>query len=284
MRGGCARRREGTDERDAGRAVKARVAGIEIGYDDVGRGTPLLLLHPFPLQRAYWAPQLGALVDRARCIAPDFRGFGESTVDGPFTMDRFADDVVALLDALLIDRAIVAGVSMGGYVALALWRRHRERIRALVLANTRAVADTEEGVRKRRALIALAREKGSDAVAADQLPAGLGKTARAKRPDLAQALHDMIANNDVEGIVGATEAMMVRPDSTPLLGTIDVPTLCVAADEDVITPVPVVRAMQERIPGSTLELIGGAGHWASYERPAAFNQLLVEFLAARAGD
>ena len=261
--------------------MKARVAGIEIAYDDVGHGTPLVLLHPFPLQRAYWAPQVGALVEQARCIAPDLRGFGGSTVDGPFSMDRYADDVAGLMDALAIERAVVVGVSMGGYVALALWRRHRARIRALVLANTRATADTEGGVQKRRELIALARDKGSDAVAAAQMPTGVGRTTREKRPDITRALHDMIVNAPVPGIIGATEAMMVRPDSTPLLATIDVPTLVVAADEDAIISVDEVRAMQERIAGSRLEVIAGAGHWASYERPAAFNQLLAELLATQ---
>ena len=119
--------------------------GVEIGYDDVGTGMPVAFLHGFPHNRALWAPQMGALVDRARCIAPDLRGFGESSKHGPFSIDQFADDIAMLLRGLGIERAVVAGLSMGGYVALALWRRHRSLVRALVLADTRAGADTDEG-------------------------------------------------------------------------------------------------------------------------------------------
>ena len=126
---------------------------VEIGYDDLGAGDPIVFLHGFPHSRALWAPQINALVDRARCIAPDLRGFGESTAAPPFTMDQYADDVAALLDALHIERAVICGLSMGGYVALAFWRRHRARVRGLVLMDTRAGADSPETRIKRNDMI-----------------------------------------------------------------------------------------------------------------------------------
>ena len=252
--------------------------GIDIAYDDVGTGLPVLFIHGFPHNRTLWAPQLGGLLDRARCVAPDLRGFGDSEARGPYSMDSYADDVVAVLDALQIGRAVIAGLSMGGYVAFALWRRHRERVRALILADTRAGADSDEARSKRRELIALARERGSGAVADVQIAGMVGKTTREKHPDIADAVHRMLAMAPVEGVVGALEAMMNRPDSTPTLATIDVPTLIVVGDEDVLTPPKEARGMHERIAGSRLEVLACAGHVSNVERPAAFNHVVSEFL------
>lgn len=256
----------------------APCADLGIAYDDVGSGLPLVLLHPFPLDRGYWAPQIGSLVSRCRCIAPDARGFGETAAAPPYSMDRYADDVICLLDALAIDRAVIAGLSMGGYIAFALWRRHPQRVRALVLADTRAGADTDEGRAKRRALIELARAKGTEAVAEAQLPGLVGKRTREKHPAVVEALRRMIERASVGGITGALEAMMARPDSTALLHTITVPTLIIAGDDDVLTPPKEARAMHDAIPHSRLEIIAGAGHASSFERAAAFNHVLGEFL------
>jgi pimeloyl-ACP methyl ester carboxylesterase len=217
-------------------------------------------------------------MSRARCVAPDLRGFGESEIRGPFSMDRYADDVIAMLDALQIERAVIAGLSMGGYVAFALWRRHRARVRALVLADTRPGADTPEATAKRRELIGLARVKGSAAVADAQITGMVGRTTRDSRPDVMDAVHSMLTVAPVEGIIGALEAMIARPDSTPTLATIDVPTLVVVGDEDVLTPPKEARAMHEAIAGSRLEILERAGHVSNVERPAAFNHVLSEFV------
>ncbi len=252
--------------------------GIDIAYDDVGTGLPVVFLHGFPHNRSLWAPQLGGLLARARCVAPDLRGFGDSEISGPYTMDRYADDVIAMLDALQIERAVIAGLSMGGYIAFALWRRHRQRVRALILADTRPGADSEEARTKRREHIALARAKGSGAVA-DALIAGmLGSTTREKHPDIADAVHRMMTMAPVNGVIGALEAMIARPDSTPTLATIDVPTLIIVGDEDILTPPKEAQAMHEQIPGSRLEILAGAGHVSNVERPAAFNHVASEFL------
>jgi pimeloyl-ACP methyl ester carboxylesterase len=253
--------------------------GIEIGYDDVGSGLPVVFVHGFPHNRTLWSPQVNALVDRARCIAPDLRGFGETTAAAPFTMDQYADDIAALMDVARVDRAVIAGLSMGGYVAFAFWRRHRERVRALVLSDTRAGADSGEGRRKRKEMIALVRERGSGAVADAMIGGMVGKSTREKSPEIGDAAHSMMASAPVDGVVGALQAMMERPDSTPTLPTIDVPTLVVAGEEDALIPVSEARALNAAIRGSRLEVIAGAGHVSNMERPAAFNHVLSEFLA-----
>jgi 3-oxoadipate enol-lactonase len=253
--------------------------GIEIGYDDVGTGVPVAFIHGFPHNRTLWSPQVSALVDRARCIAPDLRGFGETSRHGPFTIDQYADDVAMLLRILGIERAVVTGLSMGGYIAFSLWRRHRSLVRALVLAHTRAGADTEEGREKRRALVVLARTRGAGAVADGQITGMLGKTTREKRPAMIDEVHRMLGSASVEGIVGALEAMMARVDSTDTLATIDVPTLVIAGGEDALIPRSDADILHDAIRGSRLEVIEHAGHVSNMERPAAFNHVLSEFLA-----
>ncbi len=253
----------------------------EIGYDDVGRGLPLVFLHGFPHNRTLWAPQMGAFVDRCRCIAVDLRGFGESSTDGVISMDGYADDVACVMDALGIRQAVVCGLSMGGYVAFAFWRRHRSRVRALILADTKATPDTEEARGKRRELIAVARDTsgGSTAVADRQIGGMVGKSTRAKNSGIVDTVYRMLEGAPLVGITGALEALMARPDSTPTLATIDVPTLIVVGDEDVLTPVSDARAMHAAIPGSRLEILAGAGHVSNLERPAAFNHVASEFLS-----
>jgi 3-oxoadipate enol-lactonase len=256
------------------------VNGIETGFDDVGAGLPIVFIHAFPLNRTMWAPQVSALVERCRCIAVDLRGFGETSVEGPWSMDQYADDVAGALDHLKVERAVVVGCSLGGYVAFSVWRRHPARVRALVLADTKATADTDEIREKRRALIATTRSQGSTAVANLQIASLIGKTSREKQPDTYDAVHRMIAQAPAEGIVGALDAMMQRADSTATLATITVPTLIIVGEEDVPTPVKDARAMAAAIPGSQLEIIASAGHLANMERPAAFNHLLTEFVGA----
>jgi 3-oxoadipate enol-lactonase len=250
-----------------------------LAHLDVGHGLPVVLLHAFPLNRSMWEAQMAALLGECRCIAPDLRGFGDSPSTGPYSMDRYADDVAALLDALRIEKSVICGLSMGGYVALALWRRHPSRIRGLVLADTRAAADTLDGAAKRIELIELARQEGVPAVVERQLPGLLGKSTREKHPDLMERIRSMVRTN-VEGVTGALEAMRTRPDSTRLLPTIDVPTLIVVGEEDAITPVKEARAMHAAIPNSRLEVVPEAGHLSNLERPAAFNTALSDFVGS----
>ena len=257
-----------------------RAGSIDIAYEEAGDGPPIVFMHSFPLNRRLWSPQLRALAGFGRCLAPDARGFGQSDVVPPYTMDQYADDAIALLDALDIrEKAVFVGISMGGYVTLALWRRHRHRVRAMVLADTRAGADTEEAREKRVALARTAKERGSAAVADLQLPGLVGKTTRQRNPTIAAEIRAMISSAPVAGIVGASEAMMARPDSTALLSTIDVPTLVIVGKEDVLTSPAEAEALCAAIPGSELQIIPKAGHSPCIERPAAFNHTVSEFLS-----
>jgi 3-oxoadipate enol-lactonase len=249
-----------------------------LAYDDCGTGLPVVLLHGYPHDRTLWSPQLGAFVDTCRCIAPDLRGFGESPAEPPYTMDRYADDVVALLDKLGIERAVIGGLSMGGYIAFAIWRRHRQRVRALVLADTRAGADTDETRAGRRAQIELVRSRGTSVLAAQLATRQLGAHTRERHPDIVEVVRDMIARAPLDGIVGALEAMMARPDSTSTLATINVPTLVLVGEDDELTPVAESVRIHEGIAGSRLERIVNAGHLSNIERPAAFNHVLSEFV------
>ena len=256
----------------------APINGIQLSYDDVGADLPIVFVHAFPLDRSMWAPQVGALVRQGRCIAPDLRGFGTSPPAPPYSMDQYADDVAALLEALGARPAVVVGVSMGGYIAFAFWRRHRAKVRALVLADTRAGADTDEGREKRRRLIEVARSRGSGTVAEMQIGSMVGETTRQRRPEVVETVRAMMAAAPVEGIVGALEAMMARPDSTPTLATIAVPTLIVVGEEDTVTPLADAQAMHAQIRGSRLEVIAQAGHICNLERPAAFTHIVSEFV------
>jgi len=260
--------------------TQAHPAGqLQLAHEESGEGLPVVLLHPFPLDHSYWTPQLTGFVDHCRIIAPDMRGFGATPAQPPYNVDRYADDVVALLDRLSIESAVIGGCSIGGYITLALWRRHRDRIRGLMLFDTRARADSDDERLKRAGQIDFARSNGAAAVAEQMLPAVLGATTLERHPEIVEHARFIMQRATVDGIIGAVEAMMHRPDSNALLPTIDVPTLIVCGAEDVATPPEESRHMHDRIPGSVLEMIEGAGHLSSLERPSAVNHVMREFLA-----
>ncbi len=254
--------------------------GLEFAYDDAGGGIPVLFVHGWPHDRTLWAGQLSGLPTQARCLAPDLRGFGNSIVKAPYSIDQYADDLAALLAQLGVARAVICGLSMGGYIALALLRRHRALVRALILASTRATADTPEAREKRMRLIAFVQEHGVEALAGKQLKGMVGETTFNSRPDVLEAMRQLMAAAPDAGVVGALQAMAERPDSTGMLAGIDVPTLVVSGAEDTIIPPDEMRTMASAIRGSRFESIAGAGHVCPYERPAAFNHVVAEFLAA----
>ena len=255
-----------------------RVGGIDVGFDDIGSGEPVVFLHGFPHNRTLWAPQLSALAGRCRCIAPDLRGFGESTAARPWTMSQYAQDVLGLLDTLEVRNAVICGLSMGGYIAFELWRQAPDRVRALVLADTKATADDAAARQKRLSAIQLVNSSGSGAVADAQITGMVGKSTRERNPGVVEALHSMMASASADSVAGALHALMERPDSRGTLSTITVPTLIIVGEEDALTPPKEARAMAEEIKGSSLQIIESAGHASNLERPAAFNQLLNEFL------
>ncbi|MEO7358799.1 MAG: alpha/beta fold hydrolase [Gemmatimonadaceae bacterium] len=276
----------------------AALNGVQIGFDDTGSGTPVLFIHGFPHDRSLWDDQCSALSTHVRCVAPDLRGFGESTAivaatgeppvassvaSDPVSIDQYADDLAQLLEHLDVRQAVVCGLSMGGYVAMALWRRHPSLVRALVLCDTKAGADTEEGRQKRDQLIALAEREGSAAVAAAQIAGMLGKSTRDKRPDIVARTAAMMRRASVAGIVGALTAMRDRPDAKPTLSTVTVPTLVIVGDEDALTPVTEALGIMAALSpeaGAKLEVVQGSGHASCMERPAAVTHVLADFLGA----
>jgi pimeloyl-ACP methyl ester carboxylesterase len=250
-----------------------------ISFDDVGQGPAVLLLHAFPLSRLMWRPQLDALQGRYRVVTPDLRGFGDSSgFVGPPSVETMADDAFRLLDELKVDRAVVGGLSMGGYVALAFARRHAGRLRGLILADTRAEPDDEAGRANRDRLIAEASGSTGAAFIETMLPKLVGAATAARRPEVVAEVRHIAAGQVAAGIVGALRALRDRPDARPGLAAIGVPTLVVVGRDDVLTPPAVARELAGRIRGARLEEIDGAGHLSNLEQPERFNAAVRAFL------
>ena len=235
----------------------------------------MLLLHAFPLHGEMFEPQWTALADRARFIVPDLRGFGGSTAPaGASEMGAMADDMLALLDHLGIDAAVVGGVSMGGYASLALLRNDPGRVRGLVLADTQTSADDPAGkeTRERTAQEVLAKGPAALLPLVDRL---LGPAAG---PELRARVSRWIAGGSPEAQAAALRGMALRPDGRDILARFGGPVLVVVGTDDVLTPPAKARAMADLLPGAELVEIPGAGHLANLEAPAAFNAALGRFL------
>ncbi|HEY2943191.1 MAG TPA: alpha/beta fold hydrolase [Vicinamibacteria bacterium] len=260
--------------------MKLRVAGAELACEVSGAGPAVLLLHAFPLGLAMWEPQAAALADAHQVVRFDCRGFGGSPPgDGLLTMERIADDASAILDRLGIPSAAVVGISMGGYAAFALVRRHPERIRALVLADTRAGADSPETKATRAAQAEQVRREGTRAIADAALPRLLGVTSHRERPELVARVRRIIEANPPRGITDALAGLAARADSTPTLREIRVPTLVVVGEEDAITPEAEAETLGRGIAGSRRAVVPRAGHLSSLENPEEFNRPVRSFLA-----
>jgi len=244
-----------------------------------GDGPALLFLHAFPLGLFMWEGQAQAFAATHRVIRFDARGFGATPAgDGPLSMERIADDAALLLDHLGIGQAVVAGCSMGGYVAFAMVRRHRDRLRGLVLQNTRPGGDTLEARGNRGVLAARVLKEGSGAAADAFLPRLLGETTRRARPQLEAELRAAILKTSPRAIANALLGLGARADSTPTLREIAVPTLVLGGIEDVLTPPAESEAMAAAIDGSQLLILPAAGHLANLENPEAYNAALAGFL------
>ncbi len=256
------------------------VRGLSIAVDVQGDGPAILFIHGFPLDRTMWRYLVAPLTGWRR-IAPDLRGMGLS--DAPahgYSMREYVEDQVALLDALGVERAVVCGLSMGGYVAFELMRRHADRVRALVLANTRAAADTLDARRRRDELIQLVEREGAGALADAMIETLLAPSSLAAMPQVVRHLRTMIAGSSKEGVIGALRAMQERADATPLLPTLAVPTLVVAGREDRLVPPEEAKLMADAIPEAQFTAIAEAGHLAPIEQPIAMSRVLGEFLEA----
>ncbi|MDO9119690.1 MAG: alpha/beta fold hydrolase [Nitrospira sp.] len=254
------------------------VNGITLAYSDSGAGVPIVLLHAFPLNRTMWAEQEAALSSQFRVITIDLRGHGES--DAPlwhYSFDQAADDVRALLDHLSITQALFVGLSMGGYVLLAFYRKYADRVKGMVLADTKAQADTPEGKAGRFQMAQIAYKQGSPAIADIMIQKLLSPATIQSKPEIVQRIRTMIEGNQISGIAGDLMAMAERPDSVPLLKQITCPTQIIVGELDQATPPADAKFMAEQIPQARLAIIPGAAHLANIEQPGKFTRLIEEF-------
>jgi pimeloyl-ACP methyl ester carboxylesterase len=245
---------------------------------EAGAGWPVLLIHAFPLTADMWRPQLEAVPQGWRYVAPDVRGFGASPIGSSRpSIDDYAADMEGVMDALEIESAAIGGLSMGGYIIFALHRRAPERFSSVILADTKAEADTAEGRENRRAMSALVNDEGVSSVADRMLPRLLSAHAD---PALVHTTRQIIEQNTADGIDCAIHAMMDRPDSTPDLPRLAVPVLVIVGEEDVLTPPADSQRIQSATERSQLVVLPGVGHLSSLEAPGAFSTALANFLTS----
>ncbi|MEP6887420.1 MAG: alpha/beta fold hydrolase [Nitrospirales bacterium] len=264
--------------------MDAQVNGVRLEYTDEGTGTPIVLLHAFPLNRTMWEPQINPFSAGFRTIAIDLRGHGGSSQGlTPHTLEDLATDIKHLLDHLHIEEAIFVGLSMGGYILMAFYRLYPDRVKGLVLADTRAQADTPDGRAGRFEMIRTAETQGANAIADIMMPRLLSAHTIKTDHELVGQVRRMILHNPVETIVADLRAMAERPDSVRLLAKIARPTLLLVGELDQGTPPSDARLMAERIPDAHLAVLPDAAHLSNLEAPEAFNQSVLSFLKEIAG-
>ena len=255
---------------------------MKIAYVEAGHGTPLVLLHAFPLTASMWAAQLEGLSDHCRLIAPDQRGFGASPPvdEAEPDLGAVAEDLRELLDTLGLDRVVLGGVSMGGYVAFQFLRRYPARVAGLLLADTRATPDAPAAAANRHRIADAVLAAGhTGLLASEVVPNLLGDTTRWQRPDLYETVADQARRYAPEAVAWTERAMAARADSTDLLAAITVPTLVVVGEQDVITPPEEVEAMAAAVPGAVVRLFPAAGHLTPLEAPERFNAAVRSLLS-----
>jgi 3-oxoadipate enol-lactonase len=258
----------------------ARVNGTMLHYRESGEGRVALFLHGFPLDHSMWLDQLGGLAHVRRCVAPDLRGFGRSDPisESILPMEMFADDMAAFVSALGVDKVDLVGVSMGGYIALALWELRPGLIRTLSLIDTRATGDTPEARLRRDQTIDLLLEQGREAMAGEMvgryLSAGAAASVRAR-------VRSMVEGTRYETIVAAQLGMRDRADRSALLPTVNVPSLVIGGENDPMTPPSEIRALAAAIPGARTVIVPESAHLPPMERPAGVNEALIELFEGR---
>lgn len=256
-----------------------RCDDAEIVYEVLGKGPPVVLLHPFPANHHFWLPATRALISRYTLILPDLRGHGDSGIgEGPATMAKLAEDIARVMDAAGAGRAPLIGVSIGGYAIFEFWRRYRGRVAALGLCNTKATADSAEARRGRLQSAVEVLERGTEPFLESMIPKLVGRTTRENRPDLVQGALGMMRRMSAEDVAGVQRGMAERPDSMGDLKTVNVPTLIVTGDEDVLTGVAEAEVLRQNVAGSQLKVIPRAGHYAGWEEPEQMGVVLRQFL------
>jgi pimeloyl-ACP methyl ester carboxylesterase len=264
------------------------IGDVELAVEERGRGLPLLLVHGFPLASDMWAAQIDALSAEFRVIAPDLRGFGQSrdalrdtAADSSLTMDRLADDLHQLLAALDVDEPVVfCGLSMGGYIAWQFWQKYAERLRALILCDTRSAADTPEARRDRLRMADGIAEWGARSVAAAMSTKLFSPLTHQHQPELVTQVRQTIATTDPRTIAAAQRGMAERPDMTAILGEIKLPTLVVVGCDDLLSPPAEMQAIAEAIPGAQFVEVPEAGHLTPMENAPAVNAAIRRFLSS----
>jgi pimeloyl-ACP methyl ester carboxylesterase len=245
-------------------------------YEVAGDGPAVVLLHPFPLNHTFWRPVAEQLSTRYRLVMPDLRAHGDSELgEGPATMEKLAADLAALCREERITKGFFVGVSIGGYTLFEFWRRNREHVAALVLANTRATAETPESRANRLALADKVLREGSAGFIEEMLPKVLSPVTLTNRPDIVDAARRMMQKMSPQDFAGVQQGMADRPDSVPTLKTIDVPALIIVGEDEATGE---AELMRQQISGSRLQVIPRAGHYAALERPEEFGRLLRSFL------
>jgi 3-oxoadipate enol-lactonase len=259
--------------------IHIKSGDAEIAYQVLGTGSPVVLLHPFPVHHEFWLPAAQALTSRYQLILPDLRGHGESGAgEGPATMDKHAIDIARILDHAEIGRAPFVGVSIGGYALFEFWRRYRGRVAALALCSTKASADSPEAKAVRLQAAADVVERGTEPFFESMVPKLIGQTTRTSRPDLVDGALRMMRKMSSGNVAQVQRGMADRPDSVADLKAINVPTLLITGDEDIMTGPPEAELMRRSITGSELKIIRHAGHYSPWEQPAEVGKLLRQFL------
>jgi pimeloyl-ACP methyl ester carboxylesterase len=258
---------------------------MELAYREVGTGRPLVLLHAFPLSSAMWLAQREGLSDACRVITPDQRGFGGSALgEDPPSLDACADDVAELLDRLGLDRVVLGGLSMGGYVAMAFVRRHPQRVEALLLADTKAGADGDAARANRERIAAAVEADETSTVLVDEvLPTLLGRTSRDSRPMVAGRVRGLVQAAPAAAVAWAQRAMAGRPDAFADLRAFAGPSLVVVGEEDELSPPAEAQAMVDALADARLAVIPEAGHLTAVETPEAFTAEVAGFVSRLPG-
>ena len=263
--------------------MKVALNNTQIAYSDHGIGLPVIFLHAFPLNRLMWDGDIEGLLNeqRYRLVSLDWRGFGESDAPGAneiSTMDLLAGDVVALMDHLGIEQAVLCGLSMGGYVAFACLRHFAQRIAGLILADTRPAADPLDRQASREEVARIAETQGSAAIADLQLPRLISDYTREHEPQLETRIRQMINAATQSGIVSASRGMAQRADASDLLADIRCPTLVITGQDDALIPLSETQSYAERISGAQCVVIPNAGHLSNLEQPDVFLAAVSNFL------
>ncbi len=262
--------------------MKTRVNGLELAYDDHGVGQPIIFLHAFPLNRSMWDYQARTLLaeQRFRLVTLDWRGFGASDIAADVsTMEDFADDVAELMNQLGMQQAILCGLSMGGYAIFAFLRKYLQRVKGLILADTKPEADNAATQASRAQVAQLALSQGPEAIAEQQIPRLLSQYTRDQQPDVELHVRHMMNVALAQGIAAAARGMAQRADATDLLTSIPCPTLVITGEHDSITPPSMVRAWAEQITNAQFVVIPRAGHLSNLEQAETFTTIMQNFLA-----